>query len=446
MVRAGAEQLGSYEAHSTYATLSQQAFAQGDKEAASQYILNSIEAEPTQGAAANAILEIAEHDRALGDKLIVQYIERLRAYQTANANYNLPRASFFLSRLIFPGANPGLRQPTPGAAVMRAYVSYVLETMTRREEIAPGSSRGSRSYLALIWPLLQRYAPELTGPFMALEKLSRGPGNDGSLPTPESTQERSQAQYERRLKAALEDETFEEAIIYSAIGRGDFAKARKLIDKLADGPRKAQFTDMVNMREALALVATGDLPAADRLARRLTRATSIQQVYPALIAGCGVTKDASCASALAYQALKQLRRAETAPPAPPAGIPASIFDTPRDLDPVVVSAFKLAAAVLAVNAPLGLEVLDEAVQTANASAMETAHGRTGFDAAAFKQFAAADEARARQAAETFRDPLRRVVALAALYQRQAEALFKRAAQMPKAKPNATPQQPRGTQP
>ncbi|HEX8068454.1 MAG TPA: hypothetical protein VF546_00785, partial [Pyrinomonadaceae bacterium] len=75
-----------------------------------------------------------------------------------------------------------------------------------------------------------------------------------------------------------------------------------------------------------------------------------------------------------------------------------------------------------------------------------AHGRTGFDAAAFKQFAAADEARARQAAETFRDPLRRVVALAALYQRQAEALFKRAAQMPKAKPNATPQQPRGTQP
>ncbi|HEX8072248.1 MAG TPA: hypothetical protein VF546_20045, partial [Pyrinomonadaceae bacterium] len=82
-----------------------------------------------------------------------------------------------------------------------------------------------------------------------------------------------------------------------------------------------------------------------------------------------------------------------------------------------------------------------------------AHGRTGFDAAAFKQFAAADEARARQAAETFRDPLRRVVALAALYQRQAEALLKRTPQptkvktsAPQAQPNAMPLQPNAKTP
>jgi hypothetical protein len=86
--------------------------------------------------------------------------------------------------------------------------------------------------------------------------------------------------------------------------------------------------------------------------------------------------------------------------------------------------------VLPLNESLAFEVLDEAVRTANASEMDTDQGRTGFDADLFKQFAVHNEARTRQAAETLKDPLRQIIALAAIYQRQAEELAKQAARKP----------------
>src|SRR5205085_10329146 len=98
--------------------------------------------------------------------------------------------------------------------------------------------------------------------------------------------------------------------------------------------------------------------------------------------------------------------------------------TSRELDPVLLSLSKLAKAVLPINESLAFEVLDEAVRTANVSEMDTGQGRTGFDADLFKQFAAKNDARTRQAAETFKDPLRRIVALAAIYEQQAMQLMK----------------------
>ena len=335
--------------------------------------------------------------------------------------------------MVFPSPNalPTGEQIAPaGTAVIRAYVSYVLESIGRLEQSEPGSALRLRNVLLSAWLPLRQYTPELAGAFLELEKLSRRPGEEASLPT-ESNRETSEARYEERVKQALKSDHPDELIIYSAISHGDFAKARKLIDKLPDGAQKAQLTDKVNTQEALSLTATGDLPGAQRLAEQLTRATSIQQVYPALIAKCGASKDAVCASALVYQAVKQLKRAETTPPTPPAGIPESAFVTSRELDPVLVSLGKLAQAVLPINESLGFEVLDETVQTANKSEMDTGQGRTGFDADVFKQFAAKDEVRARQAAETFKDPLRQIVALAAIYQWQATELTKQEAIKPK---------------
>ncbi len=431
LAQSGALKLGHYEAHMRYATLANQAFNEGDRAAATKFLLQSIEADPSQAAAGFVITDIAARDAALADQLSLQYIERLRTFPISRANESAMRVRFILTNLIFHNLSPERQIPSPGPAVMRAYVSYLLESLAQSEQREPGSLVRARGYLLLAWPLLQQYAPELTPTFMQLEKLSRRPGEDATLPTPQNRREELQDPYERRLKAALNDEHFEEAIIYTAISRGDFGKVRKLIAKLTDGPQKTQFTDMVNMREALSLAAAGDLPGAERLAEQLTRATSIQQVYPALINKCGANKDVACASALVYQAMKQLKRAETAPATPPAGIPASVFMTTKELDPVLSSLSKLAQAVLPINESLGFEVLDEAVQAANVSEMDTGQGRTGFDADVFKQFAAKNEARMRQAAETFKDPLRQIVALAAIYQRQAEELMKQAARKAK---------------
>ncbi|MGH9944279.1 MAG: hypothetical protein ACRD9R_18185, partial [Pyrinomonadaceae bacterium] len=134
--------------------------------------------------------------------------------------------------------------------------------------------------------------------------------------------------------------------------------------------------------------------------------------------------DEACASRLALQAMQQLKRADTTPHTPPAGIPASVVPTNRELDPVLMSLSKLAKAVAPVNDALAFEILDEVVTAANRSEVDTGQGRTGFETDVFKTLAATNEARTRQAAESLKDPLRRIVALAAIYQWQAEELAK----------------------
>jgi hypothetical protein len=72
------------------------------------------------------------------------------------------------------------------------------------------------------------------------------------------------------------------------------------------------------------------------------------------------------------------------------------------------------------------EVVDEMVDAANRSEIDTKQGRTGFDSDVFSKLAAKDEIRARSAAENLNDRLRRLVALAAIYQWKAKQLEKQA--------------------
>ena len=75
-----------------------------------------------------------------------------------------------------------------------------------------------------------------------------------------------------------------------------------------------------------------------------------------------------------------------------------------------------------VDSLLASEVVDEMVERANGSEMDTTLGRTGIDNDIFYQLAAKDEIRARTAAENLKDRLRRIVALAAIYQWKAKEL------------------------
>ncbi|MDQ3755089.1 MAG: hypothetical protein M3371_10195 [Acidobacteriota bacterium] len=178
------------------------------------------------------------------------------------------------------------------------------------------------------------------------------------------------------------------------------------------------------MSELILSANQGDRVAAESLAEQLNKATSILAVYPVLLKQCVAKKAQACASGVVYQAMKQLKRADTAPPVPPAGIPASAIPSSREFDPVLLSLSKLAKSVAPINDVLALEVLDETVAAANRSEIDTAQGRTGFEMDVFKIIAAKNETRARQAAEDLKDPLRRIVALAAIYQWKADELAK----------------------
>lgn len=423
LTKLGAQKLGHYEELLRNANLATKAIEAGDKEAAGRYILQSIEADPTQISAGRAILDLAAKDRAAADTLIIQYIERLRTIPLSFENQSLGRTHLILNELVFP--NPNRNILLAGPLVMRAYVAYIIESLRKLEQLRPGFLKRARGILLTAWLPLKKYAPELTQAFFELERLSISPGDDASLPKV-SDVEASKERYEKRVKDALNSDQPDELAINFAITRGDFDKARKLIEKLSDGPIKTQLTEMVNTQEAISLAKKGNLVEAERLAGQLNKATSILQVYPVIINKYVISKDHSNATLIVYQAIKQLKHANTEVAIPPAGIPSSALVISRELDPVLLSLSKLAKVVVSMDEPLALEILDETVRSANASDMDTGQGRTGIDLDVFRKLTPKNEIRVRQAAESLKDPLRRIVALAIIYQWEAEELEKRA--------------------
>jgi hypothetical protein len=169
LARLGAERLGKYEEHFRYASLAGTALEAGDKEAAGKYILQSLEADPTQITAGFMILNLAVRDREAADKLIIQYIERLRSVSLSMANQSAFRTYYALQQIVFPGAasirEHGQIKPT-GATALRAYIIYLIESMSRLKQSEPESLRMLRPFLLSIWLPLNQYAPALTASFM----------------------------------------------------------------------------------------------------------------------------------------------------------------------------------------------------------------------------------------------------------------------------------------
>lgn len=422
----GAKRLAQRQTQANYSALAGQALERGDIPTASQYIQQSIQADPTQMDPGFSIIQVASRDRAAADKLIVEYIGTLRAVPMSTQS--AARIYVMLSHLIFPASAPaiaGLSQPTtpPGLVVMKAYVSFMIESLARLEQTEPGSLRNFRPMLMNVWPILRQYAPELTGAFYQLEALSRRPGEDASLPKGDIG-DLYNDRYEKRVKDALDSDKPDPLTIYSVISKGDFAQARGMIDKLDDSPQKTQLIEAVNAQQAISFATKGDLIKAAQLAQALKAAVSIMRVYPIIVNKCVAREDRTCAANSVYQAMKQLKDATNALPTPPSGLPASFMPTSREFDPVAISLCKLAKVVASIDGMLALDVLDEAVQAANRSDIDTGQGRTGLETDVFKQLAAADETRVRQAATNLKQPLPRIVALAALYQWKSQALAK----------------------
>ena len=426
LARSAAEKLGPYEAHRSYASLAGSAIEESDYEAARKYITQSIEADPTQITGPSVINQLAAKNRDAADAATLAYIDHLNSLTLSATNGSRGRVLFSLSMLIQPnefftkisGIAP------PGPAVMRAYVAYVLNSVAVVEQQSPGTITAFRLLLLSIYPLLKQYAPELRQQFLDLEQRSRKPGESLSLPTAKGIEEEYKAKRDKQEERELESDRPDEIIIQRVISRGDFSKARKMIDKLADGPQKAQLTEMLNAQEAISLANKVDIPGAQKLAESLVKAGSILRVFPVIAGKCAAKNDDSCARDTINQAVRQLKKADVTPFAPPPGVPASIIGTSKDFDLVLTSLGSLASAVISLKDDLALDVLDELVITANHSELDTGQGRTGFETSLFKKLAEKNEERTNAAALQLQDSLRQIVALAAIDQWKAGKLAK----------------------
>lgn len=408
-----------------YSQLARTALNEGNNEAASRSIQESMEVDPTQLIFVGLVNDLATKDRAAADKLILQCMATLSSLQLSNRNFSSARAALVLKWLAFPNSffpDPNKRIPAPGPAVMRAYVSYVIESLAALEQREPGSLRYGRSFLLSAWLPLNAHSPELREPFMRLEALSRTPGKDASLPT-QSNEEAERERFRKQDNDALNSNEPNELSIRSVIAREEFDKARTLIGKLPDGAGKAQLTEQLDTKEAISLVKKGDLTGAQSLAERLTQIGSMLQVYPVIVEWYVTDKDQIGASAAVRQAIKQLKSAKPAPAnATSFGLPASYVRSANEGDALLWSLGKLAKAVVPVDSLLAAEIVDEMVMRANAIQIDSTQGRTGFESDVFTQLTAKDEIRARSAAENFKARLQRIVALAAIYQWKAKQL------------------------
>ena len=401
----GAQQLGKFEEHFRYASLAARAANVGELETASTHLLRAFDADPTQITAGLTVHNIAARDRAAADQLIIQYIQRLRTFPISTVNQSASRIYFVLGEMVFPNPNFSRKEvPPTGHTAVRAYINYVIESMTTLEQREPGSAMKLRYFLLLAWLPLKQYAPDLAGAFMQVEVLSRGPGDNSELPQI-SRREASREQYESQVKQALDSGKSDEMVINFAISRGDFNTARKLIDLLPDKNQKTRFTEMANMREAVSLAAKGETLEAERLAQQLKKAASILEAYQAIINRCMADKNSSCMTSSIYQSLTQLKRAE-------------------DQASASLNMTKLAIAVAPINYMAALEVLDEAISIANRNNIDTDEGRIGLDVNAFRVLARKDEGRIREAASSLKERLSRISALAAIYQWKAKEFSK----------------------
>jgi hypothetical protein len=417
LIQLSSEKLGVYEEQLRYAELADHALENGKKDAAVEYILKALQADPTQATTMQTINELARSDRRRADWLILQYISLLQSFPVSFDDQSDIRTIFMLFRVVFPDQPEIL---PPGPAVMRAYVVYILDRVGR---VNAADLPRSRLLLLSAWGPLKQYAPELTEAFLNLEARSRRPGE--TVPLPEtSLHDYYKKKQEAQIKDAIDSEQSSEQVINAAISREDFERARKLISKLKDDSQKARLTETVNLREAMSLCHKGDLPAAETLADRLTKAASILQVYPLLIEKHSARKDEIHASNLVSYALKKLRNADTNPSPLPQGLPSSAGLTSREFDPVLSSLSKFVKAIAVTNELLALEVLDELVNVANRSEVDTSLGRPGFDSDIFTILAPKDEARTEVAALAFKDRLRRIVSRARVYQWRVSQLLK----------------------
>jgi hypothetical protein len=421
LAKLGVSRLGTYEGHVEYASLAEEALTRRDEEAASRYILQAIDADPTQIAVLSAIKQLAATDRAAADSIILQYIQRLSATSLSFANGSVARSTFALATLFLPFSS-GPQGAQPGPEVIKAYVAFVLNSRVLLEQQYPGSITAAGPLLLSIYPLLKQYAPELMPQFLDLEQRSRKPGEDFSLPTAKSIEEEYKAKYDKQVEKELDSDQPDNLVIQRVISAGDFSKARKMIEKLADGPQKTELTEMLNAQQAISLANKGDIPGALRLAESLFKAGSILRVFPVIAGKCAEKNDDACARDSVNQAVKQLKKADVTPFAPPPGLPASIMGTSKDFDPVLASLGSLAAAIVSVKNELALDVLDELVIAANHSELDTGQGRIGFETSLLKKLAEKNEARVNLAAMQLQDPLRQIVALAAIDQWKSDKL------------------------
>jgi hypothetical protein len=432
-----ARELGKVEEASTLTGMAVTAADEGRLEEAGELILRAAEAEPTLMNVGDAINQVALRDRALADRLALGYVERLRRLplnvftERSHTSLRLPLSFAWLMRPDHYPFPDGKTAPPAGREVVRAYVAFVADTMTRIEQ-AGGDLTEMHVFIPIVWPSMMQHAPEYAAQLAALERASRRPGQ--AAPRLRTFAEIKvdydpSKKYEERVRTArkTKDPLQLEMAAEAAMKQKDFEEARKLIALMDDGATKTHLVEQVNVKESLHLLGGGDLAGAERLARQLSNVAAVIQVYPPLVRRLAKDGDAGRAALLADEAGRRLRASaergngnDTFVPSLLAPVAGSIrlYKQSRALEGLS----EVALAVDTVAPQSALDLLDALAETAGKARITSELGNPNFNPEAFARVSARDSGRVRSTAARLEDRLQRIAALAAALRGEAERL------------------------
>lgn len=402
------KELGQIEKAENYNSLALQALRAGDLEKSQQYIASSFKAEPTSSIGWS-IMQLAAEDREAADRLILQYIQHLKTFPLTPDNAG--QAYFWLQAAVFPTQfldfNQNRQIAPAGVEASRAFIYFVIESMTALERSQPGSMKANRYHLLKLWLPLNQFAPELRGHFLILEQATRAAGEPAADLSLRDSEEKERENYEEQIEKATKSRETNELIaaIKQAIYKKDFPTARKLVFFLKDEAKQADFAEQINALEAIELANKGDIYEAQKLTEKLTQPAFILQTYPIVIKQCAKGQNNSCAYSLTYEALRKLKKLDN-----PAALPRFLSE--------------LTNAIAQTDANLAFEVLEEFVKAINRVEDDGENIRLGFDVSVFKTLVEKNEPRTFQLAESINKRFPRVVVLSSLYEWKSDKLPK----------------------
>lgn len=408
LIERGQKEMGVAGETDSYSTLAVAAIKAGELPKAREYLLELFDTDPSQVSAGGGIRELASQNREEADRLVFEYIRRLRTFPLTRSN--APRIFSSLSSAVFPVPpfdSQGRRIPVAGPDVIRAYLGFMIESLTALEQRDSGAAKEFRSRILSLWPQVRQLAPELVEPFLLLESISRVSGKPDSLPD-RTQEEKISAEYETRVKTISQDSPKETVIetFKLALGRQDYTEARRQLGFVSDKQLREKHTEILNQSEAVHLTAKGNLIEALQAAYQLKTADSILRVFPQLIKRFIEKKDRDNAVSLVSEAVKTL----------------SAIDD-KSKQSLLLST--LAGSVAPVDEVLALEILYRAVQASNKGAGRAEDDyKIGIDTAAFTRIAPDREAEIIQIAYALDDPLQKIAALTAIYRWKAGVLKK----------------------
>ena len=161
--------------------------------------------------------------------------------------------------------------PTPEERVRREIRNKVMQVAARDRAFAGqllklSAERMGRQGTHSANAALAQHAPDLLPALAESEQLSRRGEAEQPTLTREEMREAANRRRERQIDTNLEAGAADDLTIQAAAQRGMFDKARKAVGKLPDGPRKAYLAEFIDVREALSLVAKGEMAGAEKLA------------------------------------------------------------------------------------------------------------------------------------------------------------------------------------